>query len=449
VDLRQSLDEIFLLGGRLNQPGRYGLDNIRRVLSSLGNPERKVPYFHITGTKGKGSTARYIHSMLIAGGLKTGLYISPSLFSTLERISINKRLIAPCEFVELWEYLKPFYSELQEEEKPSTFETFTIMAFLYFLKEGVDVGVLETGLGGRLDATNVIEKPVVSVITDVSFDHQKYLGNTLREIAFEKAKIIKENAPVVVGVRAGNALQVIVDEAKANDAPYYILGRDFGFLNVSYRNGGIQFDFFSLNPKRIIKNICLESFAIYHIIDASLAIQSIIVSDYPISEEAMRYGLKDAFWPGRFEILKKHPLVILDGAHNDASSRALRESIEHFLHKKVVLLFSMLSDKNVYEFLLNISSVVSKIVITTVPNAYSRTMSPYEILRIVKMFVKEEDIILEENPRIAYSKAKSILSEDDVLLVTGSLYLVGFVRALEGVFTFFENKYNVKDGKYA
>ncbi|PMP94766.1 MAG: hypothetical protein C0169_06165, partial [Thermodesulfobacterium geofontis] len=179
--LSECLDEIFALGGKINQPDKYGLANIKRVLLMLGNPENKVPYFHITGTKGKGSTSNYIASILREHGYKTGLYISPSLISTLERISINGKLITPLEFVKYYESLKPIYKNLKNDELPSTFETFTIMAFLYFLSKNVDYGVLEVGLGGRLDATNVIERSVVSIITDISFDHQKYLGNTLKE----------------------------------------------------------------------------------------------------------------------------------------------------------------------------------------------------------------------------------------------------------------------------
>ncbi|MGB9831927.1 MAG: hypothetical protein ACPLPP_00225, partial [Caldisericum exile] len=151
--LSECLDEIFALGGKINQPDKYGLANIKRVLLMLGNPENKVPYFHITGTKGKGSTSNYIASILREHGYKTGLYISPSLISTLERISINGKLITPPEFVKYYESLKPIYKNLKNDELPSTFETFTIMAFLYFLSKNVDYGVLEVGLGGRLDAT--------------------------------------------------------------------------------------------------------------------------------------------------------------------------------------------------------------------------------------------------------------------------------------------------------
>jgi len=214
MTLKESLDEIFLLGGKLNQPNKYGLDNISRVLSLLGMPQERVPYFHITGTKGKGSTADFIYSILEAVHFKTGLYISPSLVSTLERISVNGELISPKSFASIYARLKQVYGGLSTDELPSTFETFTIIAFLYFLEEQVDFGVAEVGLGGRLDATNVLTKPVVSVITDVSYDHQKYLGDTLPQIAYEKSKIIKRERPVVIGVKNSESLNVIIEEAK-------------------------------------------------------------------------------------------------------------------------------------------------------------------------------------------------------------------------------------------
>ena len=436
--LSESLDEIFALGGKINQPAKYGLESIRRVLSILDNPEKKVPYFHITGTKGKGSTSNYIASILRAHNYKTGLYISPSLISTLERISINGSLITPKEFVSLWVELKKIYETLEENFLPSTFETFTIMAFLYFLRNKVDFGVLEVGLGGRLDATNVIEKSVVSIITDISFDHQKYLGNTLKEIAYEKSKIIKHKSPVVFSVKSGDAREVIVKEAIANDSPYYEYGKDFKAINVRKENGKSIFDFVSKNPEIEIRNLEIKGLADYQVIDASLAVQSIIVSGVEYSFESIRKGLVKAFWPGRFEIISEKPLIILDGAHNDASSLALKESIESVVKGNVVLLFSMLSDKNVRDFLSNIKDVVSHIFITTTPNSYSRAMYVMDLYACAREFFPPEKISIEEDPRRAYFRAK-VYASNTPLVVTGSLYLVGFVRTLENIFTFTTN----------
>ena len=436
MTLKESLDEIFLLGGKLNQPNKYGLDNISRVLSLLGMPQEKVPYFHITGTKGKGSTADFIYSILEAVHFKTGLYISPSLVSTLERISINGELISPKSFASIYARLKQVYGGLSTDELPSTFETFTIIAFLYFLEEQVDFGVAEVGLGGRLDATNVLTKPVVSVITDVSYDHQKYLGDTLPQIAYEKAKIIKRERPVVIGVKNSESLNVIIEEAKNCNAPYYVLGKDFSFENVNFTENGAVFDFTSSINQKTIKNILINSYASYKIVDATIAIQAILSSGLDISEDAIRDGVKSAVWPGRFEIISKNPTIILDGAHNDASARVLKESIQNYTSKKVNILFSMLADKNVYDFLFNIKDIVSSIFITTVPNSYSRALNAYKIFDVASKFFDSSHIFVEANPRKAYLLARENTSTNDVLVVTGSLYLVGFIRMLENIFVF-------------
>lgn len=436
MNLKESLDEIFLLGGKLNQPNKYGLDNINRVLSLLGMPQEKVPYFHITGTKGKGSTADFIYSILEAAHFRTGLYISPSLISTLERISVDGELISPVSFSSIYVRLKQIYEGLSTEELPSTFETFTIIAFLYFLEEQIDFGVIEVGLGGRLDATNVLTKPIASVVTDVSYDHQKYLGDTLSQIAYEKSKIIKRERPAIIGVKNSEPLSVIIEEAKNCKAPYYVLGKDFNFENVKFTQDGAFFDFTSSAHQKTIKNLFLKSYASYKIVDATIAVQTILSSGLDIPEDAIREGIKNSIWPGRFEIISKNPTIILDGAHNDASARVLKESIQNYTSKKVNVLFSMLADKNVYDFLSNIKDVVSSIVITTVPNSYSRALSAYKIFDVASELFDSSRIFVEPNPRKAYFLAKDITPSDDVLVVTGSLYLVGFIRMLENIFVF-------------
>ncbi|MFU2158493.1 bifunctional folylpolyglutamate synthase/dihydrofolate synthase [Caldisericum sp. AR60] len=437
--LSECLDEIFALGGKINQPDKYGLANIKRVLLMLGNPENKVPYFHITGTKGKGSTSNYIASILREHGYKTGLYISPSLISTLERISINGKLITPLEFVKYYESLKPIYKNLKNDELPSTFETFTIMAFLYFLSKNVDYGVLEVGLGGRLDATNVIERSVVSIITDISFDHQKYLGNTLKEIAFEKSKIIKKGSPVVFNVKSDEAKAVILEEAQRNNSPYYEFGKDFDVSNIRKFEHYSEFDFISKNPKAVFEGIKIKGIGDYQIIDASLAIQSILVSGINFTTNTVKEGLFKAFWPGRLEVVSKNPLVIIDGAHNDASSQVLKCSLKRSFDTKFVVLFSMLSDKDIRTFLSNIQEITSYLFITTTPNSYSRAMNIEMLYTLARELLPKNQIFIEEDPRRAYFRAKEFASNKLPLLVTGSLYLVGFVRVLENIFTFSRN----------
>ncbi|MEF3245175.1 MAG: hypothetical protein K6343_04245, partial [Caldisericaceae bacterium] len=208
------------------------------------------------------------------------------------------------------------------------------------------------------------------------------------------------------------------------------------FRNIRVYEGFQVFDFVSLSHGFRLNEIKLHNLGYFEVIDASIAIQSILVSNVNISEDDILFGIESSFWPGRFEIIRKNPLVIIDGAHNDASSKILSDTIKNLTDKKITLLFSMLSDKNVFSFLSNIRDIVAKLVITTVPNSYSRALNPYEIYNSARLFFKESMIEVIENPRKAYFDTKDSLKEDDILLITGSLYLVGFVRSLENIFTF-------------
>jgi dihydrofolate synthase/folylpolyglutamate synthase len=435
---KDALDYIYRLGGKLGIPAKYGLDKIENVLRILDNPHDTLNFIHIAGTKGKGSTTNYLSFMLRESKSTVGMYISPSLINTAERISINGALISPKDFLLFTNLLKNIYDKLPKEDVPSTFETFTIIAFLYFKDRKTEINLFEVGLGGRLDATNVIKNPLISVITEISFDHEKILGNTLEQIASEKAGIIKKTRPVVIGSDIPSACESIIKIAKEKKSDYFLLGRDFYPSSVELSASGSTFDFKSPSLGFNIDKVHLKIAGLHQVRNASVAIQSAIMLKlygYKISEEAIRVGLQNAFWPARFETIKKHPTVILDGAHNDSSAKALCETLK-LMNKNVVFLFSMLQDKNIDKFLDCIVPVASRFVITEVPFSYGRRSNVDNLYLHVRRFVDSSKIYVEEEPRRAYENALKILSPTDVLCVTGSLYLVGFIREIEKNFTF-------------
>ncbi|MGB9694479.1 MAG: bifunctional folylpolyglutamate synthase/dihydrofolate synthase [Caldisericaceae bacterium] len=435
---KDALDYIYRLGGKQGIPAKYDLNKIENLLRIIGNPQDKQNFVHITGTKGKGSTTNYLASVLKSTKYKVGMYISPSLINTSERISINGELIAPKEFLSYTNFLKEIYDSLPEQDVPSTFETFTIIAFLYFQKHLTDLNILEVGLGGRLDATNVIKDPLVSIITEISFDHQKILGDTLEKIAFEKAGIIKDYHPVVIGSEVPSAYETIIRVAKERKSKYFLLGKDFYPSNVVLSEEGSIFDFISPSLGCKIRNVQLRIAGLHQVRNASVAIQASMILKslgYDISEDSIKVGLNNAFWPARFEIIKKHPTVILDGAHNGSSAKALVETLKLF-RKNVVFLFSMLQDKNIETVLGVLSPVASRFVITEVPYSYGRRSDAASLDLYLRKFIEPSRIYIEKNPRVAYEKAVRMLSSDELLCVTGSLYLTGFVREFEKIFTF-------------
>jgi dihydrofolate synthase/folylpolyglutamate synthase len=435
---KDALDYVYNLGGKLGIPAKYGLEKIEKVLTILDNPQEGQNSIHVTGTKGKGSTTNYLSFMLRRNHFNVGMYISPSLINTSERISINGLLISPRDFLSLTNRLKQIYDTLPKEDIPSTFETFTIIAFLYFKEHFTDISLLEVGLGGRLDATNVIKRPLVSAITEISFDHEKILGNTLAQIAFEKAGIVKEGRPVVIGSEIPEGYEMIVKTAQSKHSHYFLLGKDFYPTHIGLSKEGSIFDFESPSLGVKIKDLHLKIAGLHQVKNASVSLQTmLLLKDYgfTVKEEAMRVGLSMAFWPARFEVIRKKPTVILDGAHNDASSIALYETLK-LMNKKVVFLFSVLQDKNIDKIVKNLAPIASSFVITEVPLSYGRRTDVNILKEHVKQFIEPSKIFVCKDPRKAYQIAYKSLTSNDVLCVTGSLYFVGFIREIEKIFTF-------------
>ncbi len=393
-----------------------GLERTIKLLEILGNPQEEIPSLLIAGTNGKGSVAATIASVLEAVGYKVGLYTSPHLIRLTERIKINGDEITIEELSRLILEVREAACNLPEE--PTYFEVLTVAVFLYFARERIDLSVLEVGMGGRLDATNVVI-PLVSVITNISADHTEFLGRNVKEIAFEKGGIIKRRIPVVTAAKE-DALSIIENLASEKSAPTIIKEKDFTI------DGDNTHDFNYLGSSWNLKHLNYSLNGFYQIENASLAVATLesISKFYEIyiEEEGLRKGLSSVRWEGRMEIPRIDPPLILDGAHNPGAAEALRKSIERmFKAKKFVFLIGMLADKDHEEYMKAISTIVEYMIITEVPS--ERGIKAIELANVARHYVNNIKIISDF--REAYKK---ILSQQKPACVTGSLYLIGAIK---------------------
>ncbi len=321
----------------------FNLDRMFVLMEELGNPQEKYPIIHVAGTKGKGSVAALCASALKAGGYKTGLYTSPHLWDYTERIQINGEPILRKQLIELVEEVKPAVAKIP---KLTTFEITTALGFLAFAKNDVNAAVIEVGLGGRLDATNIV-MPKVSVITSLSYDHMAVLGNTLAEIAGEKAGIIKEGVPVVSAPQTDEALQVLERIAKERKSSFILVGKEIKFERIASSLDEQLLRLFD-NVRHSNLEIRLPLLGSHQIENAAIAYTALKTSGIPISDEAIKQGFSQVKWPARFEILRREPPVVIDSAHNRDSARRLRETLDdYFPEIPVILIFCALEDKDI------------------------------------------------------------------------------------------------------
>jgi dihydrofolate synthase/folylpolyglutamate synthase len=412
----ETLSYIFnLRGGEID----LRLHRVERALSLFGHPERSYPAFHIAGTNGKGSTAAMLHRILSVEGYRVALYTSPHVVSFTERIGVGEEQISQEEVVELAELLK---GRLKGEGVSLTFFEFvTVLAFIYFARRQVEIAVVEVGLGGRLDATNVV-RPRVSVITTISKDHEAYLGSDLLSIAREKGGIIKRKVPLVCGALSPEVSKLLKDMAEANGSASYFLGQNFSFV-VKDRD---LFDYRGLGWH--LADLSLALRGRHQRRNAALALSALEIAaeDFPVSEQAVRQGLATVFWPGRFEIVSRRPTVILDGAHNGEGVKALVEEIKNFQgSKKVALIFAAMEDKDWAAMLGELAGVASEVVVTRVP--MERSADPRKLVKAVPESIPSKII---EQPVDALNQVLRAARTDETVLVTGSLYLLGELRPL-------------------
>jgi len=419
------------------------LERIKDFLESLDNPHQNLNYLHIAGTKGKGSVCTFLSYILREAGFKTGLYTSPHLVSFRERIRIlnpesqNLKSLADSDFegmisknelTELVTELKPNIERFNHKSRYgflSFFEVYTTLALLYFKKKKVDFAVLETGLGGRLDATNVVQ-PLVCGITQISYEHTQKLGNTLKEIAGEKAGIIKDQSIVVSSPQEEEVKVVIRQRCKDYNAKLYEIGKDIFFEDKGF--DGIYQRFSVQGIYDEYQDLKMRLLGVHQIINASTAIgilEALRSYDISISSEAIRKGLINTFWPGRLEIISKDPFIILDGAQNPASAKALKEAIKrYFNYKRLILILGISKDKNIRGICDELFKISDEIILTKVNNP--RATEP-EMIKSQIPNLKSQ-ILLTKNSKEAIEIAKSKAEREDLILVTGSLFLVGEAR---------------------
>lgn len=395
---------------------RFGLKAVTQLLSRLGNPQKSFRTITIAGTNGKGSTAAMISSILCEAGYKVGLYTSPHLVDVQERIVINGKRISLKDFNRIIASIK------EKIEQPVTyFEFLTAVAFVYFQKEKADIAVLEVGLGGRLDATNIC-KPLVSVITNIAFDHTDYLGGTLELIAREKAGIIKRNGVCVTAAKQKKVLEILESVCLRRRAKLYALGRDIKIKKE--KDGSLTYQ----GLYRNMENLKISLIGEHQLSNAAVALAAIELGTgkgFPVDDTAIRAGLKNIYWEGRLEILQKHPLFLLDGAHNPAGIDSLCRSLKKdFSYRRLILIFGALADKDYRRMLQKIVPLAQVIVLTQLKT--ERTVPVNAISETVRELGRNP--IVAENVRQAIERGLSMAGAQDLICATGSFYLVGEVK---------------------
>ena len=384
----------------------FGLSRMEELLEKLGNPHKKLKYIHLAGSNGKGSTLHYIKEMLITEGYTVASFTSPFLEEINEQLRINDENISDEDFIATFQELSPVIQEMdQAGNGPTQFEILTAMAFSYFHHRKVDLVLLEAGLGGRLDSTNVIV-PLVSIITSISLEHTNILGNTLAEIASEKAGIIKAGVPIISGVTEEEPAQVIEQTAQSLEAPYVQLTKDIVVRDINHTDSTQSFTF--AMGDTVLENLSLQMLGRHQVNNAALAVAAVtLLKDvFPISETSIREGLLKAKWKGRFEKISDKPTIIIDGAHNEAGIRVLLETLRtQYPNRNYRFVFSALRDKNYTKMIQLLDEVATEIIITEFTHERAASAeelfeeSHHEKKRMEKDWRKAIDAVLEQHER--------------------------------------------------
>lgn len=394
---------------------KLGLDVIGNILTGLGNPQKNFLCVHIAGTNGKGSIAATLSSILSESGFKVGLYTSPHLVSFNERICINNNPVSNNDIVEAYQAV---LNVLSSDRHPTFFELATAMALYLFNRQKVDWAIIETGMGGRLDATNIIN-PEISIISNISVEHQKYLGSRLSQIAFEKGGIIKKNSPVITGAKQKSAVSVLKDIAEKQSAPFYCRGKDF--YTRLYKNK--EFTYFGIsNTWRNLRTALIGKHQINNAALVLAACELLNQNKTDIPLQCIRDGLLKTRWPGRLEKVSDSPVIILDGAHNLAAVRKLADFLIQNLDKrKTTLILGILDDKPYSAMLHTLLPLCSRVILTS--PKIDRVINPEKLYPVAEKIVK--NIIIIHDVDKAVSHAVKTASPDEAICIAGSLYVVG------------------------
>lgn len=404
-----------------------GLTNIIHLCEKLGNPQDALKFVHIAGTNGKGSVLSFVSTILKESGYKVGRYISPVIFEYRERIQINGKMISQKDLCRLMEIVKAACEEMVKEGKahPTPFEVETALAFLYFKEKGCDLIVLETGLGGAQDATNLIQNTEVAVFTSISLDHMGILGNTLTAIAKEKAGIIKAGCQVVTALQKPEVWEVLEENCLKKEVSMTVISPE----KITGIKSTLEKQRFSYGN---YKNLEISLIGRYQIENAVLAIETVRALNqkgYSVSEKAIYSGLKKAVWPGRFQLLCKKPIVIADGAHNRDGAARLAQSVQfYFTNKRILYIMGMLRDKEQEEVIKATCPLAEQIL--TVPTPGARGTSSYELALEVQKYHSNVTALdsVEEAVELSFLMA----DKDTVIIAFGSLsYLGRFITGVE------------------
>jgi dihydrofolate synthase/folylpolyglutamate synthase len=409
---------------------KFDLENITVLAERLGHPERAYPTVHIAGTNGKGSTAAFLESILRHAGFRTGLNTSPHLEKINERLRVNGEEISDQAFAETLTHIQVLIEELLAAGKlrahPTYFECITAMAFEYFARERVDFGIFEVGLGGRLDATNILS-PLVTIITRIDFDHENFLGHSLNEIAAEKAGILKPGVPLVLAEQRPQVHEVILARAKSLDCTVIEPAQVFRIDRESMQNGSVRARVIEVASGKIfeIAPSLPGRFQFQNALNAVAAARLLSNQGFQISSDAVTQGIANTIWPGRLEKLQSAPDVYLDGAHNPGAARELATFLEqNFAGRKIWLLYAALRDKAVDEVAGQLFPHVAEVIFTA-PRT-SRAVSATQLAEIAGHHAAKFSVIPDAERAFEHALAEA--APQDAIFITGSLYLVGQLR---------------------
>ena len=420
ADSLKYLEKVYTLNAKRNK------ESLMKVLGMFDMPQNKIKTIHIAGTNGKGSTCAMVAQMLKEAGYSVGMFNSPHLEKYNERITINGEMISDDDLAaEITAVEKAANEAFGVEMGLSFFEILTLSAFNYFAKKQVDFAVIEVGLGGRLDCTNVMESPVLTVITSIGFDHMHLLGNTLPEIAAEKAGIIKDNRPVVLFTNPADVYDVVKKKADSHNAPLYYAQNG---IDTKVKSRSLHMTKFSAGCEHFkYDNVELSLLGNYQVFNASNALLCVkALRDYglDLTDDIVLRALAKVRWAGRMEVLSEKPVVIIDGAHNHAGAISVKNTFkDYFAGKRTILIVGILSDKQYDKMINELAEIADVVIVTEVENDRSL---PAEDLEDAISAVKE--IIVEKDCRKAFDIALEMAEEDDIILAAGSLYLLGDLR---------------------
>jgi len=402
---------------------QLGLKRIQHLMNELGNPHNDMKIVHVAGTNGKGSVCRLIESILQEGGYSVGMYLSPHLQRFSERVTINNQEISEDNVASLVNAIKPIVDEMiKEGNTPTFFELVTAMAFQYFHNKNVDFAVIEVGLGGRYDATNIVD-PLITIITNVSLEHEKILGKKVKDIAGEKAGIIKKGVPVVTAA-TGDALSVVKEKAADNNASLEIVDSK-RWKRIHGSMTGQEFLIKGSLTEHHVNTPLLGQYQGENITLATATIEQLQMNGMYLTDDAIIKGIEKTVNPGRMEIVGTKPTVLLDGAHNIVGIELLKKTLEEdFVYEKLILVLGILSDKNIQEMLDIITPLADTVIVTKSHN--KRACNPSKL----KELIGEKEVVVKDEISDAIDHGKKIAKKQDLICITGSLFTVGEVKGL-------------------